>query len=172
MWRVVTSRPPANSWRSAPADGQGVAAGAAERRLVRPFDAADDVGRHRRAGVGVGLDVLDLAVQRDHCAPLADPAEAHERHREDAPVERRVGARHVEQQLAAGEIGGRAAGEPAGDVQQVRPAVGGQREGDAVGVTGGAGAPDHPAAAEIDLVAADAKEGRRGSQSGARGRLR
>ena len=138
------------------------AAGAAERGLVRALDAADDVGRDRRACIGVGLDALDLAVQRDHGAPLVDAAEAHERHREDAAVERGVGSRHVEQQLAAGEVAGLAAGQPARHVQEVGPAVGGQREGDAVGVTGGAGTPDDAAAAEVDLVAADAEEGRHG----------
>ena len=152
--------------------GERRAAGAAEGGLVRALDAADDVGGDRRARVGVGLDALDLAVQRDHCAPLVDAAEAHERHREDAAVERGVRARDVEQQLAAREIAGLAAGQPAGDVQQMRPAVRRQCEGDAVGVTGRARAPDDAAAAEIDLVAADAKEGRHGIAAGARGRLR
>ena len=44
--------------------------------------------------------------------------------------------------------------------RRCEPAVRRQREGDAVVVAGGAGAPDHAAAAEIDLVAADAQEGR------------
>ena len=139
---------------------------------MRALDAADDVGRDRRARVGLGLDALDLAVQRDHRAALADAAEAHERHREDAPVERGVRAGHVEQQLAAGEVGRLAAGQPAGDVQEVRAAVRRQRERDAVGVTGGAGTPDDAAAAKIDLVAADAEKGRQGRSPAPRRRLR
>ena len=84
--------------------GERGAAGAAEGGLVRALDAADDVGGDRRAGVGVGLDALDLAVQRDHGTALVDAPEAHQRHREDASVERGIGSGDVEQQLAAREV--------------------------------------------------------------------
>jgi hypothetical protein len=40
-------------------------------------------------------------------------------------------------------------------MQEMRPAVCGQREGDAVGIARRAGTPDHAAAAEVDLVPAD-----------------